>query len=156
MKRPRHRAWSQAWHLHSRRRPDSKSQANSALAIARSKLTSQGQVSVPAEVRRRLGIAAGSVLEWDEDAPEGTGDIINPTFSVLGLSLARQFTDRVRAGFTLNYVNERIIDNTDTAHVTINDQTHAESGTFTFTAEGVNQSHTFTVTDLAGNSNSAT
>jgi AbrB family looped-hinge helix DNA binding protein len=24
-------------------------------------------VSVPAEVRRRLGIAAGSVLEWDED-----------------------------------------------------------------------------------------
>jgi bifunctional DNA-binding transcriptional regulator/antitoxin component of YhaV-PrlF toxin-antitoxin module len=24
-------------------------------------------VSVPAEVRRRLGLAAGSVLEWDED-----------------------------------------------------------------------------------------
>jgi antitoxin PrlF len=37
------------------------------MAIARSKLTSQGQVSVPAEVRRRLGIATGSVLEWDED-----------------------------------------------------------------------------------------
>jgi AbrB family looped-hinge helix DNA binding protein len=37
------------------------------MAIARSRLTSQGQVSVPAEVRRRLGIAPGSVLEWDED-----------------------------------------------------------------------------------------
>ena len=37
------------------------------MAIARSRLTSQGQVSVPAEVRRRLGIATGSVLEWDED-----------------------------------------------------------------------------------------
>jgi antitoxin PrlF len=37
------------------------------MSIARSRLTSQGQVSVPAEVRRRLGIAAGSVLEWDED-----------------------------------------------------------------------------------------
>ena len=37
------------------------------MSIARSRLTSQGQVSVPAEVRRRLGLATGSVLEWDED-----------------------------------------------------------------------------------------
>ena len=37
------------------------------MSIARSRLTSQGQVSVPAEVRRRLGIGPGSVLEWDED-----------------------------------------------------------------------------------------
>lgn len=37
------------------------------MSIARSRLTSQGQVSVPAEVRRKLGIAVGSVLEWDED-----------------------------------------------------------------------------------------
>ena len=37
------------------------------MSIARSRLTSQGQVSVPAEVRRRLGVAAGSILEWGED-----------------------------------------------------------------------------------------
>jgi antitoxin PrlF len=37
------------------------------MSIARSRLTSQGQVSVPAEVRRRLGLDTGSVLEWDED-----------------------------------------------------------------------------------------
>jgi antitoxin PrlF len=37
------------------------------MSIARSRLTSQGQVSVPAEVRRRLGLAPGSVLEWNED-----------------------------------------------------------------------------------------
>jgi AbrB family looped-hinge helix DNA binding protein len=37
------------------------------MPIARSRLTSQGQVSVPAEVRRRLGIGTGSVLEWDVD-----------------------------------------------------------------------------------------
>ena len=37
------------------------------MTIARSRLTSQGQVSVPAEVRRRLGVTAGSVVEWDED-----------------------------------------------------------------------------------------
>jgi len=31
---------------------------------ARSRLTSQGQVSVPARVRETLGLAPGSVLEW--------------------------------------------------------------------------------------------
>ena len=36
------------------------------MVIARSKLTSQGQISVPAEVRRKLGVEPGSVLEWDE------------------------------------------------------------------------------------------
>jgi antitoxin PrlF len=37
------------------------------MAFAHSKLTAQGQISVPAEVRRRLGIGPGSVLEWDQD-----------------------------------------------------------------------------------------
>ena len=37
------------------------------MAIAKSKLTAQGQISVPAEIRRRLGIGPGSVLEWDEE-----------------------------------------------------------------------------------------
>ncbi len=37
------------------------------MALAQSKLTSQGQISVPAEVRRKLGVGAGSVLEWDEE-----------------------------------------------------------------------------------------
>lgn len=37
------------------------------MIIAQSKLTTQGQISIPAEVRRRLGIGPGSVVEWDED-----------------------------------------------------------------------------------------
>ena len=37
------------------------------MPIARSKLTSQGQISVPAEIRRKLGLVPGSVLEWDEE-----------------------------------------------------------------------------------------
>jgi AbrB family looped-hinge helix DNA binding protein len=37
------------------------------MAIAHSKLTAQGQISVPAGVRQRLGVGPGSVLEWDED-----------------------------------------------------------------------------------------
>ncbi len=37
------------------------------MVIAHSKLTAQGQVSVPAEVRNRLGIGPGSTLEWEEE-----------------------------------------------------------------------------------------
>ena len=37
------------------------------MAIAHSKVTAQGQISVPAEVRKKLGIGPGSVLEWDEE-----------------------------------------------------------------------------------------
>ncbi len=36
------------------------------MAIALSKLTAQGQISVPAEIRKKLGVGPGSVLEWDE------------------------------------------------------------------------------------------
>ncbi|HJQ39244.1 MAG TPA: AbrB/MazE/SpoVT family DNA-binding domain-containing protein [Thermoanaerobaculia bacterium] len=37
------------------------------MAPPQSKVTSQGQISVPAEIRRKLGIGPGSVLEWDEE-----------------------------------------------------------------------------------------
>ena len=37
------------------------------MVLAQSKLTAQGQLSVPAEVRRKLGIGPGSVLEWEAD-----------------------------------------------------------------------------------------
>jgi AbrB family looped-hinge helix DNA binding protein len=37
------------------------------MTLAHSKVTAQGQISVPAEVRRGLGVGPGSVLEWDEE-----------------------------------------------------------------------------------------
>ena len=37
------------------------------MGIAHSKVTAQGQISVPADVRRKLGIGPGSVLEWEEE-----------------------------------------------------------------------------------------
>ena len=37
------------------------------MALAYSRVTAQGQISVPAGIRRKLGIGPGSVLEWDED-----------------------------------------------------------------------------------------
>lgn len=53
-------------------------------------------------------LSVGDVIVTTEDAPEGTGEILSPTFSVLGMSYARQFTDRVMFGLTTNFVNERI------------------------------------------------
>ena len=35
------------------------------MAMARSKLTSQGQISIPAEVRRKLGVGPGAMIEWE-------------------------------------------------------------------------------------------
>jgi AbrB family looped-hinge helix DNA binding protein len=37
------------------------------MLIARSRLTAQGQISVPSDIRRKLGVGPGSVLEWDEE-----------------------------------------------------------------------------------------
>lgn len=40
------------------------------MTFAKSKLTMQGQISVPAEVRKKLGIGPGSVLEWEEQGDQ--------------------------------------------------------------------------------------
>jgi AbrB family looped-hinge helix DNA binding protein len=37
------------------------------MALAHSKLTAQGQISVPLRIRQKLGIGPGAVLEWDEE-----------------------------------------------------------------------------------------
>lgn len=36
------------------------------MTLAHSKVTAQGQISVPASVRRKLGIGPGAVLEWED------------------------------------------------------------------------------------------
>jgi antitoxin PrlF len=37
------------------------------MVIAHSKLTTEGQISVPAEIQQKLGVGPGSLLEWGED-----------------------------------------------------------------------------------------
>jgi hypothetical protein len=66
-----------------------------------------------------LGFAAkvlsiGDVIVTNEQAPEGTGEILNPTFTVLGVTWAKAFTDRVNFGATANYVNENLANNVAT------------------------------------------
>ncbi len=54
-------------------------------------------------------LSIGEIIVTTEEAPDGTGEIIEPTFTVLGLSWAKQFTDRVNFGGTVNIVNERVL-----------------------------------------------
>jgi AbrB family looped-hinge helix DNA binding protein len=37
------------------------------MPLAHSKLTAQAQISVPVDVRRKLGVGPGSILEWEQD-----------------------------------------------------------------------------------------
>ena len=37
------------------------------MKLAQSRVTAQGQVSVPVEVRKRLGIVPGSAIDWDAE-----------------------------------------------------------------------------------------
>jgi hypothetical protein len=55
-------------------------------------------------------LSVGDVIVTTEAAPDGTGEVITPTFTVLTGSWARQFTDRVNFGASLNLVNESILD----------------------------------------------
>ena len=40
---------------------------NAVMAISQSKLTAQGQIRLPVEVRRKLGVGPGSLLQWFEN-----------------------------------------------------------------------------------------
>jgi hypothetical protein len=48
----------------------------------------------------------GSIPVTTEDAPDGNGQVINPTFFTLGLTYSKQLSDRVSIGATTNLVNE--------------------------------------------------
>ena len=37
------------------------------MALAHSRITAQGQISIPRDVRRKLGIGPGSTIEWEEE-----------------------------------------------------------------------------------------
>jgi len=37
------------------------------MSVARSKITAQGQISIPVNVRQKLGVGPGSILEWREE-----------------------------------------------------------------------------------------
>jgi len=54
-------------------------------------------------------LSIGDIIRTTETAPDGTGDILHPTFTTLGLSYARSITDRVNFGGTMHLVNEKVM-----------------------------------------------
>jgi antitoxin PrlF len=76
------------------------------MTIARSRVTAQGQVSVPAEVRRRLGVGPGSVLEWNE---EGDAVVVRRSGRHSSLDVHRAlFGDHAPARHGLNELKDGI------------------------------------------------
>jgi len=74
--------------------------------IAHSKLTAQGQVSVPAAVRRRLGVGPGAVLEWNE---EGGAIVVRRAGRYSSEDVHRAlFPKRTRKAKTLDQLKEGI------------------------------------------------
>ncbi len=57
-------------------------------------------------------LSVGDIIFTSESAPDGTGEVFSPTFSTMGLTYARQMTDRVNFGGTIYYVAERILQET--------------------------------------------
>lgn len=51
----------------------------------------------------------GDISETTELFPEGTGETFSPSFSVIGLTYARQLTDRISVGATVKLVSEKIL-----------------------------------------------
>jgi hypothetical protein len=66
---------------------------------------SQGQIAFSAKI-----LNIGDIVVTTEDAPEGTGEVLNPNFGVFGLTYGRRMTDRVSLGLTAAYVSERVAD----------------------------------------------
>ncbi len=71
----------------------------------RSKITSQGQISVPSEIRRKLGIGPGSVIEWSD---EGGEIVVRRAGRVTSEDLHRRLFDKTPSPKTLEEIREGI------------------------------------------------
>lgn len=54
-------------------------------------------------------LQVGDIIVTTEDAPDGTGEISSPVFSVAQLAYAKQMTDHVRVGGSFSVVSERVL-----------------------------------------------
>jgi AbrB family looped-hinge helix DNA binding protein len=83
------------------------------MAIAYSKLTAQGQISIPTEVRRRLGIGPGSILEWEE---EGEKIVVRRAGRYSSEDLHRALFDETPEPRTLDELKEGVRQYIKTRH----------------------------------------
>jgi antitoxin PrlF len=82
------------------------------MAIAQSKITTQGQISVPAEIRKKLGVGPGATIEWEEindqvfvrRAGQHTSAEVHQ--ALFGTTPSSMATDDVKAGI-YRYIKKR-------------------------------------------------
>jgi len=67
------------------------------------KIGSQGNLAFSVKV-----LNIGDIIVTTEAAPEGTGEILNPNFAVLGVTYGRRMTDRVLLGVSGAFVSEKV------------------------------------------------
>lgn len=75
------------------------------MALPQSKVTAQGQISVPAEIRRKLGIVPGSVLEWET---EGNRAVVKKAGKYTSMDIHRALFDKPPKKRTLEELKEGI------------------------------------------------
>ena len=76
------------------------------MKLATSRITKQGQISIPAAVRRRLGLVPGSVLEWES---EGENVVVRRAGKFSSLDIHRAvFGDRAPEPKTLDEMDQAI------------------------------------------------
>jgi hypothetical protein len=66
--------------------------------------TSFGSIAVAVDV-----LSIGDIEETTEEAPDGTGRIFSPNFTVLNLSYGRYLTDAVTIGLSAKLISEQIL-----------------------------------------------
>ena len=53
-------------------------------------------------------LSVGDIIVTTEDSPEGTGEVLQPRFSTVGLTYSQRLTDRISFGTTVKYIHEGI------------------------------------------------
>ena len=51
-------------------------------------------------------LSVGDINVTTMDQPDGTGEIVNPTYFVIGLTYSKELSDRVSVGTNINLINE--------------------------------------------------
>lgn len=72
-------------------------------AAVSTKIGTQGNLAFSIKV-----LNVGDIIVTTEASPEGTGEILNPNFAVLGVTYGRRMTDRVLLGVSGSYVSEKV------------------------------------------------
>jgi hypothetical protein len=78
------------------------------VAIAQS-IGALGRVGVSVKA-----LSIGDIIRTTEIAPDGTGDVFQPTFMTLGFSYAKAVTDRVNFGGSMKVITEKVLQTAST------------------------------------------